>query len=293
MRTERAVHEEIARSADGSEFTDPRSALGVADRLGPVAVDAWAHLVLGKPEQPGEVVLAGDVGAGALVERADAEGGRVGACGALGRGALRGRHSGARGGAYGVVRVAGQRGVTVESGQFGDAGDQVEQGGGHHGRMDVDARQVERSAVRRLVEFPPGGRTALGPPRGVPAVPDEHPVPGVRGAVGAYEREGVGERSGAGQVESGEGEAGRGGVDVRVGERRGDEGAFEVYGLVDTRGEGVGGAFGAHPGDPAAFDDHRGGEGVGGAVDFSTAQQHGAGFALGGGAIVHAPQSPA
>ncbi|SCD90411.1 hypothetical protein GA0115245_12271, partial [Streptomyces sp. di188] len=64
-------------------------------------------------------------------------------------------------------------------------------------------------------------------------------------------------------------------MDVRVGERRGDQRPVEVDHLVDTVREGVGRALGPHPGDLAALDDHRGGEGVGGAVHLSTAEQDG------------------
>jgi len=46
--------------------------------------------------------------------------------------------------------------------------------------------------------------------------------------------------------------------------------------LVHTVREAVGGAFGADPGDMAPLHDHRGGEGVGGAVYFPAAQEHGA-----------------
>ena len=121
------------------------------------------------------------------------------------------------------------------------------------------------------------------PVRGVPAVAEQDPVAGVAVRVRTHQRQGLREGAGPGQVEAREGETGRRGVDVRVGEGRGDQGPFEVDHLVGTAREGVGRPFGAHPGDAPAFDDHRGGERIGGAVDVSTAQQHGAVFALGHG----------
>lgn len=121
---------------------------------------------------------------------------------------------------------------------------------------------------------------------------EDDPVGGVRGRVRTNEIEGLGKGAGAGEIQTGEGQAGRCGVDVRVGERRSDQRPFEVDHFVDAAREGVGGPFGAHPGDMAAFDDHGGGEGVGGAVDVSTAQQHGAVFALGGGALGHDTSLP-
>lgn len=111
----------------------------------------------------------------------------------------------------------------------------------------------------------------------------EENVPG-RAPVGERtdEAEGLGQGAGAGEVEPRQGQAGGGGVHMGVGERRGDQGAFEVDHLVHAAREGVGGSFGPHPGDMSAFDDHGGGERVGGAVDVSAAQQHGAVF---GGAL--------
>ncbi len=93
-----------------------------------------------------------------------------------------------------------------------------------------------------------------------------------------------------GQVEAGEREAGGRGVDVCVGERRGDKTAVQVDHLVDAVGERVGGALGANPGDLAALHDHRGREGIGGTVDFAAAEQDGRRF---GGALTHGEQSRA
>ncbi|CAO0826804.1 hypothetical protein SMICM17S_08454 [Streptomyces microflavus] len=204
-------------------------------------------------------------------------------------GVRRGGERGVRGGAYGVVGVAGQRRVGVVSGHRGDARDEVQQGGRDDGRVHVDPGQVQGPAAGRLVELGARGVALLGPPCGVPAVPEEDVGCGVPVRERTDEAEGFGERAGAGEVESGQGQAGRGGVDVGVGERRGDQGALQVDDFVDAGGEGVGGPFGSHPGDMPAFDDHRGREGVGRAVDVSPAQQQGAVFggALGGGALGH------
>lgn len=87
-------------------------------------------------------------------------------------------------------------------------------------------------------------------------------------------------------------------MDVRVGEGGGHERPAEIDDLVDTLREGVGRAFGTDPGDVAAFDDHRRGEGVGGAVYFAPAEEDGPGRCSGGvggvgGAVSHADQCPA
>ena len=95
-----------------------------------------------------------------------------------------------------------------------------------------------------------GGRP-LGPAGGVPAVPEQDPVGGAGGRVRPDAVQRLGEGGGAGQVEAGEGEAGGGGVHMRVGERGGDQRPVEVDDLVDAVGEGVGGALGADPGDAA------------------------------------------
>lgn len=119
---------------------------------------------------------------------------------------------------------------------------------------------------------------------------EQDPVGGAGGGEVAYEGEGRVQGGRVAEVEAGEREAGGGGVHMGVGEGRGDQRAFQVHDLGDPVGEGVGGALRADPGDLTAFDDHRGGEGVGGTVDFSTAQQHGVGR---GGALTHGEQSRA
>lgn len=209
--------------------------------------------------------------------------------GALRGGPLGGRERAVGGGPYRVVGVAGQRRVGVVTGHRGDAGDEVQQGGRDHRGVHVDPRQVQGPAAGRPVELGARGVAPLGPAGGVPAVSEQN-VPG-RAPVRERtdEAEGLGQRAGAGEVEPRQGQAGGGGVHMGVGERRGDQGAFEVDHLVHAAREGVGGPFGPHPGDMPAFDDHRGGERVGGAVDVSAAQQHGAVFggALGGGALTH------
>lgn len=119
---------------------------------------------------------------------------------------------------------------------------------------------------------------------------EQHTV--VRAGGGEVPDEGEGRLQGGcvGQVEAGQGEAGGGGVDVGVGERGGDQGTVQVDDLVDPVREGVGGALGAHPRDLAPFDDHRGGEGIGGAVDLSAAEEDGLGL---GAALTHGDQSRA
>src|SRR5690606_25524406 len=238
----------------------------------------------GEPEQAGEVVLGGDLGAAALVDGADAERGGVGEGGALGLGALGGGDGAQGGGPHRVVGVPGERDVVAGD----EAGDEVEQGGGDDCRVHVDAAQVEGAPAGGRVEFGAGGGTAAGPARGVPAVAEQDPVVGAgRGEVPYAGERGLQGR-GVGQVEAGEPAAGGRGVDVRVGERRGDQRAVEVDHLVDAVGEGVGRSLGADPRHLAALDDHRGGEGVGGTVDLSAAEQDGAAR---DGAFAHAPQS--
>ncbi|CAM5647507.1 hypothetical protein SALBM217S_09618 [Streptomyces griseoloalbus] len=266
VRAQGAVGEQVPGRAERAQLA------GLGDvLLGPVADHARAGFLAGESQQAGEVVLGGDLGAAALVHRADAEGGRVREGGALGGGALRGGDGAQGGGAHRVVVVAGERAVLAGHA----ARDEVEQGGGDDGGVHVDAAEVERAAPGGLVEFRARGGPAAGPAGGVPAVPEEHPVVGAGGGELPHPGEGVLQGGGGGQVEAGEGEPGGGGVDVRVGERGGDERPVEVDHLVDTVREGVGGALGTHPGDLSALDDHRGGEGVGGAVDLSATEQDG------------------
>lgn len=108
VRAERAVDEEVTGRADRAQLPDAPGVLAVGDALGPVAEDPRPLLLRGEPEQTGEVVLVGDVGTGALVERADPERRGVRAGRTLRLGALRGRDPGVGGGAYGVVCRAGQ-----------------------------------------------------------------------------------------------------------------------------------------------------------------------------------------
>lgn len=211
----------------------------------------------------------------------------MGERGALGPGALLPGDGAEGGGTDCVVGVAGERAVLVP-GAVGDPRNQVQEGGGDDGRVDVDAREVQRASAGRLVEFGARRRASAGPAGGVPAVTEEDPVGGAGGGEVPYEGERGVQGGGVGQVEAGEREARRGGVHVCVGERRGDQCAFEVHDLVDPVREGVGRALRADPGDLPAFDDHRGGEGIGGTVDFSTAQQHGV---RRGGALTHGEQS--
>lgn len=164
VRAQGAIDEEVARGADRAQRP------GLFDILfGPVADDPGARFFAGEPQQPGEVVLGGDLRARALVHGADAERGGVGERGTLGLGAL-GRGDGAeRGGAHGVMGVAGQGAVGCVPGSCGDPRNQVQQRGGDHGGVHVDTGEVERAATGRLVEFgarrgrPPGQRAASQP----------------------------------------------------------------------------------------------------------------------------------
>lgn len=281
VRAQRPVHEEVAGRAHGTEFTDPPGTLRVLHRLGPVAEDPGAGLFGGQPQERGEVLLVGDLGARALVHGADAQRGGVRECGALGPRPLR-RGDGPVGRrAHRVVGVAGQGAVGVVAGPAGDARHQVEERRGHDGRVDVDPGQVQGPASGRLVEFPARRGALLGPAGRVPSVTEDHRAVRLVARERADAFEGFGKRARPGEVEPGESESGRRGVDVGVGESGGDQGPLQVDHLVDTAREGVGRPLGPDPGDMAAFDDHRGGERIGGAVDVSTAQQHGAVFALG------------
>lgn len=134
VRAQGPVDEEVARGADRAQRP------GLVDILfGPVADDPRAGFLGGEPQQSGEVVLGGDLRARALVHGPDAERGGVGERGALGLDAL-GRGEGAeRGGAHGVVGVPGQGAVGRVTGPCGDPGYQVEERGGDHGGVHVDA----------------------------------------------------------------------------------------------------------------------------------------------------------
>lgn len=116
VRAEGAVDEEVTGGADRTQGADFVDVL-----LGPVADDPGARLLCGEPQQPGEVVLGGDVRARALVDGADTEGGGVGERDALGPGALLPRDGAEGGGTDGVVGVAGKRAVLVP-GACGDPG---------------------------------------------------------------------------------------------------------------------------------------------------------------------------
>ncbi len=104
---------------------------------------------------------------------------------------------------------------------------------------------------------------------------DEDAAGLLAGGEGGDGGQGGGQRGGAGEVEAGEREAGGGGVRVGVDEGRGDQGAVEFDDLVGGPRVGLGGAVAADPGDVLALDEHGRGEGVGGAVDGTAAQQDG------------------
>ncbi len=265
MRAEGAVDEQVARGPDRAQL----SRLGDVP-LGPVADDARPGFLGGEAQQAGEVVLGGDLRAGTLVHRADAEGDGVRERGALRVDALLRRYGRERGGPYGVVGVGGERSVRA-----GDVGNQVEQGRGDDRRVDVDPAEVEGPVSGGLVQLRTRRGATAGPAGGVPAVSEQDAV--VRAGGGEVPHEGQGglERGSGGQIESGEREAGGSGVHMRIGERRSDQCAVEVDHLVDPVHEGVRGPLRPHPGNLATFHDHRGGERIGRTVNLSTTEQDG------------------
>jgi hypothetical protein len=186
--------------------------------------------------------------------------------GALRLGALLRRHGGERGGPHGVVGVRGERTILT-----GDIGNQVEQGRGDDRRVDVDPAEVERPVAGGLVELGPRRRPAPGPAGGVPPVPEQDAVVGACGGEVPYEGEGGVEGGSAGQVETGQGETGGGGVHMRVRERRSDQRSIEIDDLVDPVRKGVSGPLGSDPGDLPPLHDHGGGEGIGRAMDLAAA----------------------
>ncbi len=181
VRAEGAVDEQVARGAGRAQLP------GLGDvPLGPVADDARTGLLGGEAQQPGEVVLGGDLRAGALVDGADPERHGVREGGALGVGALLWRHGRERGGAHRVVGVGGERSVLA-----GDAcRDEIEQGRGDDRGVDVDPAEVEGPVSGGLVEFGTCRGAAAGPACGVPAVPEQHAVVRPGGGEVPYEAQG-------------------------------------------------------------------------------------------------------
>jgi hypothetical protein len=171
---QRAVGEEVARGPGGAEFADPLGILRTRDEFAPVAGDAGAGLGGGEREQSGEVLLAGDVGSGALVHGADAQRGGAAERGPLGTGAIGGAEGVVGGAPHRVVGLARERGVGVVAGQVPHARDEVEQCRGGQRGVRVDAAEVEGAAFGGAVQLRAAGRASLRPVRGVPAVPRQH-----------------------------------------------------------------------------------------------------------------------
>ena len=200
--------------------------------LAPVGDDLRPGLGCRELAQGLQVLGAGDVRPGQLVDAPDAQRGSPREGGALHRAPLLGADRLAGDPADDVVRVAGQVAGVVVARLAAGLRRRREQGGGHHSGVHVDAGEVDHPAVRRPVELLAGRRPLLRPGRLVPAVPEHDPPAGrpVRPSP-RRPRQSASER-GAGQVQPGQRQAGGGRVHVRVDEGRQHQGAVEVHHLV-------------------------------------------------------------
>jgi hypothetical protein len=82
VRADRAVGEQVAGCSQRAQLPGPGDA-ALLGRLAPVADDLWPRLGRGQGEEGGEVVGAGDVRPGQLVQQADSQRGGVLAGGSL------------------------------------------------------------------------------------------------------------------------------------------------------------------------------------------------------------------
>ena len=257
-----------------SSATQPRRLVRVVGPLAAVGHHVRQVGTRGQPDQPGEVVARRDVRGAHLVHRQHP-----------GRGEPAQRRllvAVADGGVEVVAGRVAHQGVglaldpagVVPAVVVGEA-QRGRQRARHHRRVDVDPRQVDDAAVRGAVELGAGGRPALGPGGLVPAVAEDGPAPR-RAARRLHQGQRLTEAARAGELHAGEGDAGVGGVRVRVDEGRCHQGALEVDDLVDPGDLRVGGLLGAQPADRPAVDDHRRRERVGGRVDAAAAVQDGA-----------------
>ena len=153
----------------------------------------------------------------------------------------------------GVVGGAGQRAVGGPAVQLAGFRRQVDQRGGHQCGVDVDAAEVDRRVPGSGVQLGAARQPVLGPARFVPAVR-------VQDLSGHSGRADGGEQLGGvpdtGEVDTGQVQPGRGGMDVRVDERGRDEGSAEI----DDLGAGVqraGRSVLPDPHDGATGDRHR------------------------------------
>ncbi len=218
-------------------------------------------------EQVAEVVRAGDLRPGHLVQGGYAECGGMRPGPALGGSPLAYGHVVVGGGPGRMVGLALAPAVPEPSPHAGCAAAGRERGR-HDRAVAVDAGEVDGRAAGRAVKFGGCGRTGLGPGRLVP-VGAEHDGGGVTPDMLGELVEGEGQGRRPGQVESVEGKPGRGHVHVGVHECGRDHGVVEVHDLLGR--QGVGGRVRADPGDPAVLDQHRRRERGCRAVDPATA----------------------
>jgi hypothetical protein len=174
--TERAVGEQVTSGPDRAEFPGR----GGTAQLPPVPVHL-GHSPPAQREKRGEVVLARDVPATALVHRRDAEGRGMPQGAPLGGGALRRGHRLQRHPPYRVVRREPQPARRVPARLVRHHRGQQRRR--HDRRVRVDAGQVHRAALGGAADHLGAGWLAHRPRRLVPAVPDHHPLGRVLGGV--------------------------------------------------------------------------------------------------------------
>src|SRR5581483_12334730 len=153
-----AVDEQVATRAHAAEF----DGLDRVGQLSPVAeyVGAGSARIGSEREQAGEVVLAGDLRTGALVDGADAEFGGPAQRGELRVSSLSGGDRAEGSGAYRVVGVARERAVLGVSGGRAGFRSCVEQRAGDDGAVHVDAGEVGAATARRAIQLGSGERFA-------------------------------------------------------------------------------------------------------------------------------------
>ena len=264
VRTQRAVGEQVPGRPDRAQLASLRGGA----QLAPVPVHL-RQVRLGEREQRGEVGLVGDLRAGALVHRGDAQRRRPAQGHPLGGAPLGRRDRVQRHPPYRMVRVGAQPAGRIPARLVRRY--PTEQRGGHHRRVTVHPGQIHRAATGGLGQLLGVRRLAHRPAGLVPAVPDHHPVGRVLLGVPGQPLQHLAGRPGVGQVQAEQRHPGTGRVHVRVHERRRDQATGEVHDRV--RGRGV--RVGAQPGDRALAHQQRGGLRVGRTVDAAVAVQRG------------------
>ena len=172
-----------------------------------------------------------------------------------------------------MVGVADQRSLFVETGRRRQPFDALPQAARRQRRMDVDARQVGGPIAEHRIELCGGWRRVLRPRRLVPAVTPQR-LAGVRRRVVGDQLQAVRSRCRRPQVETGEGQPGRGEVDVAVDEGRRDEATVEIDDVC--AGELVSGnVVAAQPHHRTVTHRHRRGVGMGRAVHPAVDQHSG------------------